>query len=326
MTIGEIKRDDEPQEPERTSGLMRVAGVTSAQESKILTDVETGYFDKQELNKIEREKTPEETEIINGILSNMSAFVRRYGGVPAPIKIEHIHIIDLNKSTEGQTDSVKTMKGKVSLLGRYSFPDQAVYIAVMPEGDSRDSKLFFAIRVAHELMHFNAFQSADLNLKENTVSERRSGFSVKVKGGEENKHYFEQIHEAMTEELTKRFDKEYFRSIPALGDDIKQRDTSRLENNDKTGVTAYLFAKGKEGVAPYAYPEERKKLKGTIKEILKKNPEQFKSKEDVFNIFAEAYFTGKMMDVARLIEKTFGKGSFRKLGEETKTKKADKKE
>ena len=51
-----------------------------------------------------------------------------------------------------------------------------------------------------------------------------------------------------------------------------------------------------------------------LEEICKKNPE-FSSTDQVFDIFAKAVMTGKLLKVARLIEKTFGMGSFREIGE-----------
>ena len=55
-----------------------------------------------------------------------------------------------------------------------------------------------------------------------------------------------------------------------------------------------------------------------IKEIYMGNRENFESEDDIFNLFAKAVMSGELLPVARLIEKTYGKGSFRKLGQETK--------
>ena len=54
-----------------------------------------------------------------------------------------------------------------------------------------------------------------------------------------------------------------------------------------------------------------------IGEIYVKNSESFSSEEDVFKMFAEAVMTGRLLKVARIIEKTFGKGSFRQFGIDT---------
>ncbi|MCX6723872.1 MAG: hypothetical protein NT155_01700 [Candidatus Staskawiczbacteria bacterium] len=307
----------EEQKPERTSGLMRVVGVSRGQEKTILKNVKTELFDKQAPYGIEREKSPEELEIISQISSCIPEFIEKYGGDPAPIKPEHVHIIDFDKVdlselTEEQREKIDNAKNKVG--GRYRPYKQAVSIFILPEMESR---LYFAQRVAHELIHFNAFQSANYGSKDGKISSRVEGFVSTTKAEED---YFKGINEAVTEELTKRFDKEYFGSISVLADDIRERDSFSATVRVNPGVVASLFVTKEKSTAgrPYAYREERKKLKGMMKDIQLKNPEQFQTREDVFNVFAEAYFTGKRLRVARLVEKTYGKGAFRKLGEETR--------
>jgi hypothetical protein len=64
--------------------------------------------------------------------------------------------------------------------------------------------------------------------------------------------------------------------------------------------------------------KEVEQFNDIINKIQQKFPEQFSTQEQVFDVFASAYFSGRLLPVARLIEKTFGSGSFRKIGEETK--------
>lgn len=54
-----------------------------------------------------------------------------------------------------------------------------------------------------------------------------------------------------------------------------------------------------------------------IDDLYNKNAGSFASREEVFNLFARAVMTGRLLSVARLLEKTYGKGSFRELGEKT---------
>ena len=57
---------------------MRLVGVSSEREKEILGYVKTEKFDKQELYKAEREKTPEELETINGILASLVILIEVY--------------------------------------------------------------------------------------------------------------------------------------------------------------------------------------------------------------------------------------------------------
>ena len=47
------------------------------------------------------------------------------------------------------------------------------------------------------------------------------------------------------------------------------------------------------------YEEERTKLKSLIEDIFSANKSVFSDREEVFNIFAKAYFTGDISEVAR---------------------------
>ena len=73
----------------------------------------------------------------------------------------------------------------------------------------------------------------------------------------------------------------------------------------------------------YSYFKERAALKKLIQTLYEKNEDEFESEEEVFNLFAKAAISGRLLPVARLIEKTFGKGSFRELGEETAKRKQE---
>jgi len=327
MVIGEIKRDEEAQEPERTSGIMRVANVPPEKEKEILSDIKTELFDEQTVSRLEREKTPEEVEIINGILTDMADFIKKYRGTALKITPEHIHVVDRDKLSEGQ------MQGILGVFGGKYWPDNQL-ITVHPRSD--EGYLKFAKVVTHELIHFYAFQSINFDQKGGQMLSRVEGFSTAVGENKDSESYlngsefyFNDIEEALTEELTKRFDKEYFGSIPALAEEIRKRNNLRSRIKDKVaageimGCTEKMEKIGGESVTrwraeDYSYQEQRKELWDLIKDVWHKNPKQFKSVEDIFSMFAEAHFTGRRLKVARLIEKTYGKGSFRKLGEKTK--------
>ncbi len=117
------------------------------------------------------------------------------------------------------------------------------------------------------------------------------------------------------------FDNENFPDITAVSDDVQKRDKMRAISptlfKDLAGITE---RDGSIEMYDYSYIKERGKLNRIVKDIFKNNTSDFKSVEEIFDIFAKAAMSGKLLPVARLIEKTYGKGSFRKLGEETQTK------
>jgi len=62
------------------------------------------------------------------------------------------------------------------------------------------------------------------------------------------------------------------------------------------------------------YSQQRAVLAYLCSEIQKEFSEQYKNPDDVYKLFLKAHFTGRLPEIAKLVEKTFGKGSFRMLG------------
>ena len=54
-----------------------------------------------------------------------------------------------------------------------------------------------------------------------------------------------------------------------------------------------------------------------VMRLYRKNNNRFASEEELWNVFLEAKFTGKLLNLARLIEKTEGKDTFRLIGEQS---------
>lgn len=302
----------------RTSGLSRVAGVAKNLEKEILDDVKES-FDKQKEWDKEREKTSEELEIITGILQSLSGFVEKYGGKAPPFKQENIHVADYDSFTEEEKKRLKSIGGK------YNSAYQAAYVIIDYKNENR---LSFALKVAHELLHFCAFQSVSVS-GVNKLRPRIEGFIVKTRNVDNQREFFfNDINEAITEELLKRFDVESFGSISTLSNDLEDRARVILANKngkkfeDIGNVTTIKEIEGEHAgkfrttIESYKYVKARKKLWGVIQKIKEKNPDKFETEEDVFKLFANTYFTGNILQIARLV----GKEQFRKLGEKTKAK------
>ncbi|MEK7665250.1 MAG: hypothetical protein AAB361_03940 [Patescibacteria group bacterium] len=314
---GEPKFKEEKQEFQRTSGIMRAAGVSREVEKEVL-DASKESFDNQKKFSLESEKTPEEIEIINGILGKLQEFIKKYGGVMPPITPDHIHVCEYDTLPVEQRERIKSIRGR--------YDEDSQFVAVIRNSES-ENNLVFASRVAHELMHFCGFQSVTANPEKETWSFRVGGLVVAKKKDQKREMYFVDVDEAITEELMKRFDAECFDAIPALAKDLEDREKwiKKSVKGDKISYITTTTTKEESSMyyttiraQPYQYKEEREKLWQIINDICEKKPDDFKSEEEVFNVFANTYFTGNLLQTVRLIEDTYGKGFFRKLGEETK--------
>lgn len=321
----ESKSEDDGQK--RSSGISRAIGATSEEEKYVLGKFKDkfdnpGVSPDSEIGKYERAKTPEEIKIIEAILSELPKFLERYGVCALPITLNHIHIID-----SANIEELKKKMDSVDTGAIYTPFDQLV--AVFDSGNN----LRNAQRIIHELIHFNSFQSIELD-QVGIKSYRRVGFEVQVRKSQKN-IYFNKLNEAITTELSKKFDYEYFGDIPELGEDFLERkslvDSYKKNYPDKADrvddIAVIETAQEKEGehkdkwkttIESYTYYRERVALNKMIGEIYNKKKDEFESEEEVFNVFAKAAMTGNLMPATRLVEKVFGKGSFRKLGEDTK--------
>ena len=76
----------------------------------------------------------------------------------------------------------------------------------------------------------------------------------------------------------------------------------------------WIGKNGKDDWETIQYLPHRKVLEYICSEIQKQFPDQYQNTDGVFKEFLNAHFTGRLLPISRLVEKTFGEGSFRTLG------------
>ena len=306
--------------PERHSGLVHIINV-SPEQAQAGRDAFANLLRHQSFESFEREKTPVEREIIARILTSMPEFVSLYGGRPVTGLAEtNFHIIDANLLPGDQQEAVLG----ADVAGLYDMSRQRLMI--LP--DSR-SPLTTAQRMVHETLHLESFLS--FTAEDGTsmgqagkvlLHPRRIGISAFNQ--KHTKRFFRGIDEAVIEELTARFDEQYFALIPALEAEVRRRErvrntTGALDRNQIASVvdTEHCGGPWETSIHTWRYGAERKMLAGLMAQLHDANADQFASREAVFALFAKAVFTGKLLDLARLIEKTLGKGTMRALAAQT---------
>jgi len=288
MPEGEPKFGEKEQEKisNRETSISKTVDMSPEDESRLL-ETNRRIFNEQKIKESEREKTDEEKRIIENILREMDGFVRRYGGTPVALNPENIHIL-----TAPEALGIKLENEKIA-AGVYSSREQAILI--FDVGD----RLYNARHIAHEILHFNSFQSVSVD-ENGRPSARRIGFEIKTYN---KQFYFKDVNEAVTEDLTEMFVRQCFDTIPELLEEKRRRLFSNLPENE------YL-----------SNEQERVDLHTFIYDIFIRNNDKFDSEEEVFDLFARAVLSGRLLPLARIIEKTYGKGSFRQIGEKTKEK------
>ena len=263
----------------------------------------------------EREKTPEEIKIIDLANQKTNKLREKFGLPELSIPLENIYVIP--REAPWPRD--------IEYDNYYIQISQNIIIREARVRKLRDSKTIFAERVIHEMIHFKSYKSLKTLENLSAVGAYRIGLhTYKRKNSSES--YFNNINEAIVEELTIRLLKE-LEEHPLFRDEtIQTKKLKKLLAKEKSDEGKYLikgdelyinFDQGKSilSSAYFANEKEREVLNILIEKTFQKNKNKFKNKEEVFSIFVEATITGKMIFLGNLVDKTFGRGVFRKIAQ-----------
>lgn len=230
---------------------------------------------------VEVEKSRRDLEIIDFVSKAVSDYQKRYGRKKdISIPLEKIHVLE-----DGGTE--KFTEGRLS-EGAHA----TTYGSIL--ADRKESDVDFALRIFHELFHLKSYKALQITKtkkpEDGELEAYRAGISITTRDGE--KVYFQDLEEAVITMMTERFYKEHV-------------------------LTSDLFKQEAESKAPeFSRSREKDKLEKLVEELWQNNQNQFGNKEEVLDLFIDAQVNGNLLKIGRLIEKTFGKGSFRKIGED----------
>jgi hypothetical protein len=237
----------------------------------------------------EQEKTEREIVLIKFAKDAVDEVLKKYGRREIyDVPLDHIHVFEkggVEKFTEERLGSGAHSTTRGTVLA-----------------DRSDSEVYFSIVLFHELCHakkYNAVQVIPANKSKTEKSEvenYREGIIITSRDGEQR--YFEDFEEAIEGLLTQRFYEETIKTSELFKDEVRC-----IENKQRKINTSRL--------------KELKDLNRIIDYIYDQNKTEFKTRDEVAEIFIEASVNGNLFKLARLVEKTFGKGSFRELGKGT---------
>jgi soluble cytochrome b562 len=313
---------------EKFGSINRVIGQMPEEEkADILEEMKRRFNDQsflqEDISSREKEKTPEHEEIIALADKLTNELLHKYGLPALTVPAGNIHIIHRKKWWPN-----------IKLAGFYSSLLQT--IAVKDE----DFKLSLFNMIVHELMHMKSYNAIQLKRgfdDDTEVKDYRSGLETLARDIDVDEHYFKLINEAITESLTiEVFNRAKTDPMFAieLADSKNINHSLPLHDVHKNPDTYYvreerMYPDGQEGneeqvlihkiSTSHSYQRERQVLNILIDKIKEHHPE-YKDRQEIFNLFAQAALQGNMMPLARVIEGTFGRGTFRSLGECTDVK------
>lgn len=317
---------------ENFSSIDRVYGKdVSAEEKKEILDIYKETFEDrvnnetfQEMLTHEREKTKEEIELVAFCNEQINALREKYGLKPFTVPESNFHIIPMGK----WKDDIGYIESNMT-----AFFDYRLQGVAMRE---IDNLLVFAKIAYHEILHFHGYQAIMAERKSGKLKPYRFGMIIaKEKEGEE-RYYFENMNEGLTEELAKRFIESEYASEnphPLLRKRVQIMKGLRKEAKEKTQgsdlekdiVDAELYYATPSGSIGedfklsnqyfFSYRKQRLILNMLIDALYERNKNNFNDREEVFDMFVKNAFTGAMYELGNLVDKTFGRGTLRKIGE-----------
>jgi len=276
-------------------------------------------FEDTDVLEFERPKTIEEEIIAHWIIENLPKFLEAYGlEAPKLISYSDIRMIDSKKSDHKEISNLIEMGGG----GAYIPGTNRVYALSGPENLLRSAHI-----IAHELVHAHSFSSVETELDESGKNiythQRRFGLII-VNKDEEFSNFFMFLNEAITEELTRKFAEKYFPGFFLISEEFKKiQEKVTLQGILRNTPMEQLIDEEFSDQKFYCYPNERGILAFLINDIFNFNQGRFTTHDDVFKLFTRAMLHGELLPLARVIEKTYGKGNFRKIAELTRERQPD---
>lgn len=271
--------------------------------------------DREEMEKIEYPKFEKELAFINFANKEVSKLMKEAGLESYDIPLENYHIIppEFYKRAGGHGDAIAFSTKQGILFDAYRV---------------RNNPVNFGTTVFHETLHLKAHFSIEVNEEDEKINktfyrERVTINALQSHGyhGKYHRH-FAGLHEAIVTETEKRFllklldqpelasEKTWLISNKAKGLRKKIANEEEIPEDD-------IFWVGKKEENDWesvSYLPQRNVLNYICSEIHKQFPDEYQSTDDVYKLFLNAHFSGRLLPLARLIEKTFGEGSFRLLG------------
>lgn len=345
---GTVSSNLTPSAMENRDYFERIVGGSEEERAKVKKDLQELFnAPNQKLAEFQLEKTPEDLETISRIESLVDEMVTKYKGNPIKVPLGNIYILkpgDAIKASEGEFESGfhQPWAGNVvveknsnllfaSTLAHEFFHFKSPKAVLIDETEdlhlyrsgltSRDRK-DPSRKTGEEKEYFGVLEEAivaECVKKFRDKAEQDGLFKEDIEAVKtltnwvtefyRQKNAPEQHLQILTEEL---------KYIEAPQEKVQTIRNKYEKESDRQAYAAGLFeALHQEGeVIFWERYEERRRLYELIDKIIRNSDGDFGRREELFDQFAQANFSGNYLPLAKIIEGALGKGSFRKIAEE----------
>lgn len=267
---------------------------------------------QKELKEAEYKKTEDQLSIIKSLNEETNKLMIESGVEPFDIPEKNIHFLK-EKFLE---------KIGVNTDGSFDQKTQSILLS-----DELNSNFKFSLTLFHEMLHMKSKQIWEVSSDGDKIKKApyRNGTTVYSTHKKESESKgFEHAHfNGLDEAIVTNLEKICLPIILNLPENKKYKDIyyseEQVEERRKL-ANKYRIEEGdfyeinEDNSISFGYRNQRMVLDFLCEEIFKQHPEKYTDTEAVFKEFVRAHFTGHLIEIGRLIEDTFGKGSFRILG------------
>lgn len=278
--------------------------------------------DQEEFKKCEYPKSEKELALINFANEEINKIFRMFKLSVYNTPQENLHLIP--------SDFFRKIEGNNMGCDASTYPmKQGV---VFNAERFRANPVYFGTVAQHELLHLMSYFAVEMNnvlKKDGEDEERRSilrsgvsaSASQKMRTEGKMHEHFRGLNEAIVSSEQKK-------SFPALlnlavlkeeKEWLMSLDAKEIKNKivEEQGISEdeIISVDKNGGYEKFPYLWQRKVLNYVISEIKDELHGEYKNEEEVFNEFLKAHFTGRLLELAKIVEWTFGANSFRILGD-----------
>jgi hypothetical protein len=267
--------------------------------------------------EMEVKKTSVHYALLDAVMRAAKEMVEEYGFEWIPVTYDHFHVIP-PQHREG-----------ILLPNTTGTYNRRLFAAFLLRSGINTK---FALWAFHELCHLQSYQAFKCSWDGNNFTQTFHRFGIIVDSCKEHSQsFFLAVNEAVTAELTARFWRNALFVHPLCAEEIAATKAQIVEEmqrgirfivmgTEKIALSdvCYLDIKkngGLRDIECFGYEKERMVLNRIIDRIYDAHRDLFAEREEVFTLFARAMFGGNLLPLARMIECTFGKGSFSALAD-----------
>ncbi|MBI2120242.1 MAG: hypothetical protein HYT94_01300 [Parcubacteria group bacterium] len=295
----------------KTSSIDRVVGNLSRARKSAFLKGQAGIFHTQNIARLNRaslSKTRDQLKILAEVNTATNILRQKYGLEDFDVPSENVHII--------KKETWDTLATDVFFMAE----TQNIFLKEEPRNIRFAKKIF---RAMTQFKSYGAVQK--LHDGNGRIAEYRMGLYMRPRSHAKmaaGVAYFQELNDAIVETLTRNYilsqsENPLFKKERDETHEI-QRYAKELGEQRFSDEDIYDIRNSKQNefeIASFTCKQERAALKMIVDDIFWKNfgSGKFPKKDDIFTVFARAMFTGHLFELAHLMDKTFGKGTLRKI-------------